>query len=50
MIMTSRVRKFALTAHVIFAVGWLGAIAARLTAYRARMGRLMDMHAGMMRR
>ncbi|OLC06705.1 MAG: hypothetical protein AUJ01_04985 [Acidobacteria bacterium 13_1_40CM_3_65_5] len=27
MIMTSQARKFALTAHVIFSVGWLGAVA-----------------------
>jgi hypothetical protein len=27
MIMTSQVRKFVLTAHVIFSVGWLGAVA-----------------------
>jgi len=31
MIMTSRLRKLALTAHVTFSVGWLGAVAACLS-------------------
>jgi hypothetical protein len=30
MIMTPRLRKFALTAHIIFSVGWLGAVVAYL--------------------
>lgn len=30
MTMTPRLRKFALTAHVTFSVGWLGAVAAYL--------------------
>jgi len=28
MLMTSRTRKIALTAHIIFSLGWIGAIAA----------------------
>jgi hypothetical protein len=31
MSMTPRIRKFALTAHVTFSVGWLGAVAVSLT-------------------
>lgn len=31
MTMTLRLRKFTLTAHVIFSVGWLGAVVAYLT-------------------
>lgn len=31
MTMTPRLRKFTLTAHVIFSVGWLGAVVACLT-------------------
>jgi hypothetical protein len=30
MIMATRLRKFALTAHVAFSVGWLGAVASFL--------------------
>ena len=30
MTMTPRLRKFGLTAHVMFSVGWLGAVAAYL--------------------
>ena len=31
MMMTNRIRKFALTIHVIFSVGWLGAVVAYLS-------------------
>jgi len=36
MTMTPRLRKFALTAHVIFSVGWFGAVVAYLVTSRGR--------------